>query len=123
MNATVRIIFLASRCSRSSKRLALTVALLSICIFSLAVPSSARSWRIADYQDNIAIAQDGSANVSERITLVFIGSFQGIHRRIPIEYPGPGDTNFTLFLNITGIHDGDGNSLKYEASTSGGWAM
>ncbi|HEY1463349.1 MAG TPA: DUF2207 domain-containing protein, partial [Terriglobales bacterium] len=60
----------------------------------------ARSWRIADFKDDIAIEKDGTATVHEEITLVFVGSFQGIHRTIPIEYPGPTGTNYTLFLDV-----------------------
>ena len=50
---------------------------------------AAKSWRIADFQDNITVGKDGSAVVRERISLVFVGEWHGIHRTIPIEYPGP----------------------------------
>jgi Predicted membrane protein (DUF2207) C-terminal domain/Predicted membrane protein (DUF2207) N-terminal domain len=84
-----------------------------------AAPLYARSWRIADFQDQITVAEDGSASVRERITLVFIGSFQGIHRTIPVEYPGPNGTNYTLFLDVKSITDDEGQKLKYESHTSG----
>jgi hypothetical protein len=35
--------------------------------------AAAKSWRVADFQDNITVNVDGSAVVTERITLVFVG--------------------------------------------------
>ena len=47
-------------------------------------------------------------------------TYHGIYRDIPIEYPGPHGTNYTLFLKVTGVTDGDGNKLKYDSSTQNG---
>ena len=58
---------------------------------------------MADFQDKITVERDGSAVVTERITLVFVGEWHGIHRTIPIEYPGPNGTNYELFLNVTSV--------------------
>ena len=88
---------------------------------SYTLPLAARSWRITDFDDNISIAEDGSAAVQERITLAFEGEWHGIHRFIPVEYPGPRGTNYTLFLEVTRIADGNGGKLKYETSTSHGF--
>ena len=89
---------------------------------SHALPApSLKSWRIADFQDTILSDEDGSAVVKERINLVFIGQWHGIHRTIPIEYPGPRGTNYTLFLDVTSVTDGAGQKLKYEIKTSGGY--
>src|SRR6266567_1394052 len=65
--------------------------LLLVCLFALTAPLFAQSWRIADFQDVISVSADGSTLVKERINLVFIGQWHGIHRIIPIEYPGPRD--------------------------------
>ncbi len=91
------------------------------CLAAASSPAAAKSWRIADFQDTITVEKDGSALVNERITLVFVGEWHGIHRTIPIEYPGPNGTNYELFLNVSSITDGNGNKLKYESSTSGGF--
>ncbi len=80
--------------------------------------ASAKSWRVADFQDKIVVSKDGTAVVTERITLVFEGEWHGIHRTIPIEYPGPNGTNYELFLDVKSITDGDGAKLKYESSIS-----
>jgi hypothetical protein len=53
--------------------------------------------------------------------LAFEGEWHGIHRFIPVEYPGPRGTNYTLFLEVTRIADGNGGKLKYETSTSHGF--
>src|ERR1700722_2067306 len=86
-----------------------------------ASPLAARSWRISYFSDNINVQENGSAVVSERITLVFDGEWHGIHRVIPIEYPGPRGTNFTLFLDVASVTDGNGNKLRYDSSTSNGY--
>jgi uncharacterized membrane protein len=97
--------------------LCLAVALLCV---SLVTPASARDWRIAQFYSRISVAQDGTSAVTERIDLVFVGLYHGIYRDIPIEYPGPHGSNYTLFLKVTGVTDGEGNKLKYESSTQNG---
>ena len=86
-----------------------------------AIPLFARSWRVTDFDDTISIHENGSADVHERITLAFDGDWHGIHRFIPVEYPGARGTNYTLFLNITGVTDGNGGKLKYDSSTANGF--
>jgi hypothetical protein len=88
------------------------------CIYTLS--AQAKSWRVADFQDTITVAKDGSTIVTERITLVFVGEWHGIHRFIPIEYPGPHGTNYELYLDVTSVSDGEGGKLKYESSVSNG---
>ena len=51
---------------------------------------------------------------------MFVGEWHGIHRTIPIEYPGPNGTNYELFLKVTSITDGEDGKLKYESSVSSG---
>jgi uncharacterized membrane protein len=93
---------------------------LAVLLCLLTALASAKSWRIADFQDTISVNQDGSAVVTERIALVFEGEWHGIHRTIPIEYPGPSGTNYELFLDVKTVTDGQGNKLKYESSTANG---
>jgi hypothetical protein len=90
-------------------------------ILLLVSPLSAKSWRVANFQDTIGVGKNGSIVVTERISLVFIGEWHGIHRTIPVEYPGPHGTNYTLFLDVTAVTDGGGNKLKYESHTSNGF--
>jgi len=100
------------------KLLLLLLGLLLTPIFAFALP---RSWRVADFKDTISIAPDGGALVSEKITLTFVGQWHGIHRTIPVEYPGPQGTNYTLFVNVINVSDENGNKLKYDSSKSGNY--
>lgn len=108
---------------RPSRRLKFCRYFLFAVILALCapLPAAARSWRIADFTDTITVTTDGSTAVHERLTLVFIGEWHGIHRTIPVEYPGPRGTNYTLYLDVTGVTDGNGGKLKYESSTSNGY--
>jgi hypothetical protein len=80
-----------------------------------------RSWRIADFHDSIAVGQDGSTAVEENITAVFIGAFQGIHRTIPIQYPGPEGSNYSLFLTVRAVTGDAGQPLKYQRRRNGAY--
>jgi uncharacterized membrane protein YgcG len=80
-----------------------------------------KNWHVADFKDTISISADGSALVSEKISVVFVGEWHGIHRTIPVEYPGPNGSNYTLFLKVLSVTDGDGNKLKYDSSKAGAY--
>jgi uncharacterized membrane protein YgcG len=97
--------------------------LLLVLLLTMAATVSAQthSWRVTDFKDTISIAADGNALVSEKITLAFAGQWHGIHRIIPVEYPGAEGTNYTLFLDVTNVTDGSGNKLKYDSSKSGNY--
>ncbi|HEX6503133.1 MAG TPA: DUF2207 domain-containing protein [Terriglobales bacterium] len=99
-------------CSRTTAALVLIV---------LAPQLFAKSWRVSDFHDTVTVTHDGSVAVSERITLQFEGEWHGIHRTIPVEYPGPHGTNYTLFLKVIGVTDENGNKLKYDSHTSNGY--
>ena len=95
-----------------------------LCVLLLGILSStsaaqSRNWRIADFKDTVSISSDGSALISEKITLVFVGQWHGIHRTIPVEYPGPHGTNYTLFVDVKNVTGEDGAKLKYDSSKSG----
>ncbi len=94
-------------------------ALLVLLLTLFPAAAQVRNWHIEDFKDTIAIATDGSATVSERITLVFVGQWHGIHRTIPVEYPGPHGTNYTLFVDVRSVTDETGSKLKYDSSKSG----
>src|SRR5450631_4162800 len=118
--SAVETLLAASLSRDRDRRSQLRLYELVACVLLLAAPLAAKSWRVSNFQDNITVAQDGSAVVTERITLVFEGEFHGIHRTIPIEYPGPNGTNYELFLAVTSVTDGSGGKLKYDSSTSNG---
>ena len=88
-------------------------------VFASSSAAQSKSWRITDFKDTVSISENGSAVVNEKITLAFVGEWHGIHRTIPVEYPGPHGTNFTLFLDVKSVTDESGSKLKYESSKSG----
>ena len=93
-------------------------------ILCLIPPAQAqRSYRIADFSANIDIHANGSADIDERISLVFIGSFHGIHRYIPVDYIGPEGSNYSLFLKVRQITDEEGRPLKYSSKTQRGYRI
>ncbi len=92
--------------------------LVLLCI-ALAAPAFAREWRITNFASSMQVAPDGTMTVRENLTVSFEGEFHGIYRDIPIQYPGPHGSNYTLFLTVTGVTDGQGNKLKYDSSVQG----
>ena len=80
-----------------------------------------RNWRITDFHDTISINSNGTALVSEKITLAFVGEWHGIHRTIPVEYPGADGSNYTLFLKVVSVADESGHKLKYDSSKTGAY--
>jgi Predicted membrane protein (DUF2207) C-terminal domain/Predicted membrane protein (DUF2207) N-terminal domain len=97
-----------------------TFAVLAVLLYTFTAAAAEKSWRIAEFHDTIAVEKDGSAVVRERIVLVFVGEWHGIHRTIPIEYPGPDGTNYELFVDVQSVTDGSGSKLKYESSRTRG---
>ncbi|HEV7676212.1 MAG TPA: DUF2207 domain-containing protein, partial [Candidatus Angelobacter sp.] len=85
------------------------------------LPAWARSYHISKFSSNIHVAEDGSARIEEQITFVFSGEYHGIYRDIPVDYPGPSGSNYTLFIKVGAITDDSGNKLKVEKKTSGGF--
>ena len=81
----------------------------------------ARSISVTRWVDAIHVDDDGSARVSEQITYTFTGAFHGIYRDVPIEYPGPKGSNYTLFVKINRITDAEGSPLKFEKKVSNGY--
>jgi hypothetical protein len=97
-----------------------TAALLFLgCLWSQ--PAWARGITVSRWVDTVHVEADGSALVTEQITYVFNGVYHGIYRDIPIEYPGPKGSNYSLFIRVEGITDGLGAPLKYEKKTSNGF--
>jgi uncharacterized membrane protein len=104
-----------SRAFSAGKVLVVLLAL----VFSL--PAWARNYHISKFNSNIHVAEDGSARVEEQITFVFSGEYHGIYRDIPVDYPGPSGSNYTLFVTILSVTDDSGDKLKVEKKTTGGF--
>lgn len=102
------------------RRARFALSTLAVCLLSFSV-AFARSWKITDFADNISIQHDGTALVQERITLQFDGEWHGIHRTIPVEYPGRGGSNYTLFVDHISVTDPQGREIKYQSRRARGF--
>jgi uncharacterized membrane protein YgcG len=92
-------------------------ALFSIAVFLFLVSTaSARELRIEKFDAQITVLPNGTIDVTENITFRFIGHWNGIYREIPVEYNTPQGMNYSLFLDVKGVTDSSGQSLKYESS-------
>jgi predicted membrane protein DUF2207 len=105
----------------SRKKLGFSIAIALLHCLVLVASASARDWHLARFDTQMSVAQDGVVTVTERLEVVFDGTYHGIHRDIPVEYPGPHDSNYTLFLQVIGVTDGAGNELKYDSKTQNGY--
>ena len=105
---------------RNFFRTILCPAAVILFLISLSTPAWARSYYIAKYNSTIHVDEDGTARVSEQIAFVFSGEYHGIYRDIPVDYPGPGGSNYSLFIKLGPITDDTGTALKYEKKTTGG---
>src|SRR4051812_26345732 len=102
-----------------SGRIAWAIAIVLI-LFCSITPAHARSWRIARFDAAITLDKDGHALVTEKLGLRFEGEYHGIHRRIPIHYPGPSGTSFTLFIDAVNVTDGETHQpLRFDDHRSG----
>lgn len=105
--------------SRRSVRIIFTFALLLF--FGRSTPAWARSYQVSQFNSTIHVQEDGSADIQEKITFVFRGQFQGVYRDIPVEYPGPKGSNYSLFVTVNQVTDENGSALKFEKSQSRGF--
>ena len=79
--------------------------------------ANGKELKIEKFEAQIAVLPDSSVNVTESITVHFIGGpWHGLYREIPVEYVTPQQMNYSLFLNVTRITNGSGHDLKYESS-------
>ena len=90
-------------------------------LLACSLPAWARSYHISRFNSVIHVDDDGSARIEEQITFVFSGEYHGIYRDIPVDYPGPSGSNYSLFINVGAITDDSGEKLKVEKKTSGGF--
>src|SRR5215813_12456974 len=93
-----------------------------LCVLSfLYLPSSlsisTKELRIERFDEEVVVAPDGSVDVTENIRVHFIGGhWNGLYRTIPVEYFTPQGLNYTLFLDVKNITDGEGQKLRFESS-------
>lgn len=81
--------------------------------------SAERTLEIQQFHAEVLVRRDGSIVVTERIRVRFNGSWNGIYRSIPVNYPAPGGFNYKLRLRIRYAKDASGQPLKVEEERDG----
>jgi hypothetical protein len=79
---------------------------------AVAVPAAAqrRELRIAGFHSEIFVLPSSNLEVTETIDVQFIGSWNGVFRTIPVEYPGPGGFNYSLHVDQVTAAEGAGGA-------------
>jgi uncharacterized membrane protein len=109
----------ASPQPRSRPRpLAIFAALLTCALFlSPGFALTTRELRIENFHSDVIVMKDGSVDVTETIQAHFFGTnWHGLYRSIPVEYVNPQGFNYSLFLDVKQVTDGNGHSLKFDSS-------
>jgi hypothetical protein len=94
------------------------VCWLLLCTVAFASPAFARELEIRSFHAEILALPDSSVDVTETIEVWFTGEWQGLYRTIPVEYPGPGGFNYSLFVTDARATE-NGAALKIEKSRQG----
>ena len=112
------VLFCRNLCTNSACGSAfLRPALLALLLLPVAARTDAKELRVEKFDSRIIVARAGTIDVTETIQAHFLGGpWHGLYRSIPVEYVTPQGLNYTLFLNIKRITDGNGRPLKFDAS-------
>ena len=95
----------------------LLLLFLSLPLLPSSLALATKELRIEKFDAEIVVASNSSVDVTENIRAHFVGGpWHGLYRTIPIEYVTPQQLNYTLFLTVKSITDGNGNKLKFESS-------
>src|SRR6266436_201960 len=106
-----------TRVRRIAVRSFFAIALVFAFVFPAASGLSTRELRIENFQSETIVMPDGTIDVTETIHAHFIGGpWHGLYRTIPVEYVTPQGLNYSLFLDVKRVADGNGRALKYESS-------
>ncbi len=78
--------------------------------------AQARSLVIERFEGEIQVLPNGRLLVTETIRPRFTGQWNGLVRRIPVEYRTPQGFNYTLLLDPVSVMDERSTPLRYESS-------
>jgi hypothetical protein len=84
------------------------------------VAAQERTLDFQSFHSDIVVRRNGSLIVTETIRVRFIGSWNGIYRKIPVEYDAGHGENYTLFLDMEEIRDEASGPLHFETQRSHG---
>lgn len=82
-------------------------------------PAQARSLIMESFHSEIVVHRDGSFLVTETLRPRFTGSWNGISRRIPVEYRTPAGFGYRLLLETLDVTDGERRALRYQVEREG----
>ena len=91
---------------------------LALVVTLLAVPPAfaQRSLEVRRFDALIAVDPDASIDVTETIEARFNGKWNGIYRKVPVEYRTPQGFNWSIRLELISATDDQGNALRTETS-------
>ena len=102
---------------RAAPRYFVLIALIGIVALLGVATASGKELRIENFDAHIVVASNGTIDATETIRAHFIGSnWHGLYRSIPVEYVTPQGLNYTLFLDVKQVTDGNGHRLKFDSS-------
>ena len=93
------------------------VALIGLIALSTVATTHAKELRIENFDAHIDVTSNGTIDVTETIRAHFIGTnWHGLYRSIPVEYVTPQGLNYSLFLDVKQVTDGNGHRMKFDSS-------
>ncbi|HVX87977.1 MAG TPA: DUF2207 domain-containing protein [Gemmatimonadales bacterium] len=95
------------------------LALLALLATAAPVVAQERSYTIDRVHVRVEVLTNGQIDVTESITATFNGSYNGIYRRIPLQYRNSAGLNWSIALADVRATDGEGNPLRIEQLREG----
>ncbi len=87
-----------------------------VTLLVLAAPAAAqRTLEIERFDARIIVNVDGSLDVEETIRAKFTGSWNGIYRKVPVEYRTPQGFKWSVRLDLLSAADAEGQPLRTES--------
>lgn len=86
-----------------------------------ATPAAAqdRSLAIDRFHARVEVLPNGDIDVTESITATFTGSWNGIYRKIPLQYRNSAGLNWSIRISDVRAIDGEGTALRLEQEREG----
>jgi uncharacterized membrane protein YgcG len=82
-----------------------------------------RSLEIERFDADIAVERDGDIDVTERIQAHFTGEWNGLYRKVPVQYRTPQGFNWSIRLELVSATDDLGAPLRTETSREGHYVI
>ena len=94
-------------------------ALVALLVLIAAPAAAQRSLEIERFDARITVNADGTIDVLESIRAKFTGSWNGIYRKVPVEYRTAQGFKWTVRLDLMSATDAEGQPLRTETSREG----